>query len=193
MLKDEYKVYEEKMSKSIASVSADFASVRAGRANASVLDRIMVDYYGSPTPNQQNATNTKPPHRSLQIPPKDTSPEKHHKTAHHIAGPHAAVAHPPVAQHGDHRRQHEQHRQHKEDAGTAALIHPRTVVGGKGRLALSAGQIGVEHRRSAQGTDLFTVSQLHAAFDTVHSYAPFPRQRWLLSTVTWRPSFRSTR
>ena len=50
MLKDEYKVYEEKMSKSIDSVSADFASVRAGRANASVLDRIMVDYYGSPTP-----------------------------------------------------------------------------------------------------------------------------------------------
>ena len=47
MLKDEYKVYEEKMSKSIDSVSADFASVRAGRANASVLDRIMVDYYGS--------------------------------------------------------------------------------------------------------------------------------------------------
>ena len=46
MLKDEYKVYEEKMSKSIDSVSADFASVRAGRANASVLDRIMVDYYG---------------------------------------------------------------------------------------------------------------------------------------------------
>ena len=43
MLKDEYKVYEEKMSKSIDSVSADFASVRAGRANASVLDRIMVD------------------------------------------------------------------------------------------------------------------------------------------------------
>ena len=50
MLKDEYKVYEEKMRKSIDSVAADFASVRAGRANAAVLDRIMVDYYGSPTP-----------------------------------------------------------------------------------------------------------------------------------------------
>ncbi len=48
MLKDEYKVYEEKMQKSIDSVAADFASVRAGRANAAVLDRIMVDYYGSP-------------------------------------------------------------------------------------------------------------------------------------------------
>ena len=47
MLKDEYKVYEDKMKKSIESVAADFAAVRAGRANASVLDRILVDYYGS--------------------------------------------------------------------------------------------------------------------------------------------------
>ena len=50
MLKDEYKVYEEKMKKSIESVENDFAAVRAGRANASVLNRIMVDYYGTPTP-----------------------------------------------------------------------------------------------------------------------------------------------
>ena len=47
MLKDEYKVYEEKMRKSIDSVAADFAAVRAGRANAAVLDRISVDYYGT--------------------------------------------------------------------------------------------------------------------------------------------------
>ena len=47
MQKEDYKVYEDKMKKSIESVAADFASVRAGRANASVLDRIMVDYYGS--------------------------------------------------------------------------------------------------------------------------------------------------
>ena len=44
MLKDEYKVYEEKMKKSIESVVSDFAAVRAGRANASVLNRINVDY-----------------------------------------------------------------------------------------------------------------------------------------------------
>ena len=50
MLKDDYKIYEEKMNKSIDSAAADFASVRAGRANAAVLDRIMVDYYGTPTP-----------------------------------------------------------------------------------------------------------------------------------------------
>ena len=39
MLKDDYKIYEEKMNKSIDSAAADFASVRAGRANAAVLDR----------------------------------------------------------------------------------------------------------------------------------------------------------
>ena len=50
MLKDEYKIYEEKMKKSIESVANDFAAVRAGRANASVLNRIHVDYYGTPTP-----------------------------------------------------------------------------------------------------------------------------------------------
>ena len=43
MLKDDYKIYEEKMNKSIDSAAADFASVRAGRANAAVLDRIVVD------------------------------------------------------------------------------------------------------------------------------------------------------
>ena len=57
MLKEDYKIYEGKMKKSIDSVAADFASVRAGRANASVLDRIMVDYYGSPTPIQQIAAH----------------------------------------------------------------------------------------------------------------------------------------
>ena len=76
MLKDEYKVYEEKMRKSIDSVSADFASVRAGRANASVLDRIMVDYYGSPTPIQQIASITSPDPRSLVIQPWDSSAVK---------------------------------------------------------------------------------------------------------------------
>ena len=45
MLKDEYKVYEDKMKKSIEAVISDFDTVRAGRANASVLNRISVDYY----------------------------------------------------------------------------------------------------------------------------------------------------
>lgn len=73
MLKDEYKVYEEKMNKSIDSVAADFAAVRAGRANAGVLDRILVDYYGSPTPIQQIAAIASPDARTLLITPWDGS------------------------------------------------------------------------------------------------------------------------
>ena len=76
MLKDEYKVFEDKMKKSIESVSADFAAVRAGRANASVLDRIMVDYYGTPTPIQQIASIGSPDPRSLVIQPWDVSAVK---------------------------------------------------------------------------------------------------------------------
>ena len=73
MLKEDYKIYEGKMKKSIDSVAADFASVRAGRANASVLDRIMVDYYGSPTPIQQIAAVASPDPRTLLITPWDAS------------------------------------------------------------------------------------------------------------------------
>lgn len=71
MLKEDYKVYEDKMKKSIDSVAADFASVRAGRANASVLDRIMVDYYGSPTPINQIAAVAVAEARILTISPWD--------------------------------------------------------------------------------------------------------------------------
>ena len=76
MLKDEYKIFEDKMKKSIDSVAADFAAVRAGRANASVLDRIMVDYYGTPTPIQQIASIGSPDPRSLVIQPWDASAVK---------------------------------------------------------------------------------------------------------------------
>ena len=76
MLKDEYKIFEDKMKKSIESVSADFAAVRAGRANAAVLDRIMVDYYGTPTPIQQIASIASPDPRSLVIQPWDASAVK---------------------------------------------------------------------------------------------------------------------
>ena len=76
MLKDEYKVYEEKMRKSIDSVAADFAAVRAGRANAAVLDRISVDYYGTPTPIQQIASIGSPDPRQLLIQPWDASAVK---------------------------------------------------------------------------------------------------------------------
>ena len=76
MLKDDYKIYEEKMNKSIDSIAADFAAVRAGRANAAVLDRIMVDYYGTPTPIQQIASIASPDPRSLVIQPWDASAVK---------------------------------------------------------------------------------------------------------------------
>ena len=64
------------MGKSIDSVAADFASVRAGRANAAVLDRIMVDYYGSPTPIQRIAAISSPDPRSLVIAPWDATAVK---------------------------------------------------------------------------------------------------------------------
>ena len=69
MLKDEYKIYEEKMKKSIESVKNDFAAVRAGRANAAVLNRISVDYYGTPTPLNQVGNISSPEPRLLVISP----------------------------------------------------------------------------------------------------------------------------
>ena len=73
MLKDEYKAYEEKMQKSIEAVLSDLDTVRAGRANASVLNRISVDYYGTPTPIQQIASIGSPDPRTLVITPWDAS------------------------------------------------------------------------------------------------------------------------
>ena len=73
MMKEEYQAYEAKMKKSIESVSNDFAAVRAGRANASVLNRINVDYYGTPTPIQQIASVGSPDPRTLVITPWDAS------------------------------------------------------------------------------------------------------------------------
>ncbi len=75
-MKSEYKVYEERMRKSISSVAADFAAVRAGRANAAVLDRIMVDYYGTPTPIHQIASIGSPDPRTLTIQPWDATAVK---------------------------------------------------------------------------------------------------------------------
>ena len=73
MLKEHYKVYEEKMKKSVEAVERDFGAVRAGRANASVLNRIQVDYYGTPTPINQVAAVAVAEARILTITPWDTS------------------------------------------------------------------------------------------------------------------------
>ena len=67
------KPYDEKMKKTIEVVKGDFASVRAGRANAGVLDRIQVEYYGTPTPIQQVASISTPDPRTLAIQPWDAS------------------------------------------------------------------------------------------------------------------------
>ena len=67
------KTYDVKMGKTIESVKGDFASVRAGRANAGVLDRIQGEYYGTPTPIQQVASISTPDPRTLQIQPWDGS------------------------------------------------------------------------------------------------------------------------
>ena len=67
------KTYDEKMGKTIESVKGDFASVRAGRANAGVLDRITVEYYGAPTPLNQVANIGSPDPRTLTVQPYDMS------------------------------------------------------------------------------------------------------------------------
>lgn len=69
----ETKAYDQKMIKTIEVVKANFASVRAGRANAGVLDRIMVEYYGTPTPLNQVAAISSPDPRTLTVQPWDAS------------------------------------------------------------------------------------------------------------------------
>ncbi len=70
---DILKDFEDKMNKTVDVVVSDFASVRAGRANAAVLDKIAVDYYGTPTPINQVGTISSPDPRSLMIQPWDKS------------------------------------------------------------------------------------------------------------------------
>ena len=64
---------EEKMNKTVSVLERDYKSIRAGRANAAVLDRITVDYYGAPTPIEQMAAVSVPEPRILMIQPWDAS------------------------------------------------------------------------------------------------------------------------
>jgi ribosome recycling factor len=68
-----YTEYENKMMKTVEVLHTQFTLVRAGRANASVLDHIKVEYYGTPTPIQQIASISTPDPRSLVIQPWDAS------------------------------------------------------------------------------------------------------------------------
>ena len=65
--------FENKMSKAYEYLAADFATIRAGRANTHILDKIKVNYYGSPTPIQQVGNITVPEPRMIQISPWEKS------------------------------------------------------------------------------------------------------------------------
>ncbi len=70
---ESYPEFTAKMKKTTEVLSAQFDSVRAGRANAAVLDQIKVEYYGTPTPINQIATIATPDPRSLSIQPYDST------------------------------------------------------------------------------------------------------------------------
>ena len=67
------KVYEEKMTKSYDAMIREFTAIRAGRANPHVLDKLKVDYYGTPTPIQQVGNISVPEPRMLQVQPWEKS------------------------------------------------------------------------------------------------------------------------
>ncbi len=72
-MNEQLKVYDDKMTKSINSLNSELATIRAGRANPHVLDKLAVDYYGSPTPIQQVANVSVPEARMIQIQPWEKS------------------------------------------------------------------------------------------------------------------------
>ena len=72
MLKDVLDTAKEKMAKSCAVYERDMMGLRAGRANPQLLDRIMVDYYGTPTPIPQIGNVSSPEPRMLVIAPWET-------------------------------------------------------------------------------------------------------------------------
>lgn len=78
-------MYEDKMSKSLDSLKSDLGTIRAGRANPNVLDKISVDYYGTPTPINQVGNITVPDARQLQIAPWDKSVLKYVEKAIHAS------------------------------------------------------------------------------------------------------------
>ena len=75
-MSEKMKVYEEKMKKAYDFLCEDLSTIRAGRANPHVLDKIRVDYYGTPTPIQQVANLSVPEARIIQIVPWDKSMKK---------------------------------------------------------------------------------------------------------------------
>lgn len=68
-MNERLQVYEDKMKKTIANLEGELGTIRAGRANPNVLNRILVDYYGTPSPIQQVANVSVPEARMIQIVP----------------------------------------------------------------------------------------------------------------------------
>ncbi len=66
-------IYEEKMQKTMNNLAEEYGGIRAGRANPHVLDKLRVDYYGTPTPIQQVANVNVPEPRMIQIQPWEAS------------------------------------------------------------------------------------------------------------------------
>ena len=66
-------VYETKMGKTLNALESELTTIRAGRANPHILDKLTVDYYGAPTPIQQVANISVPEARMIQIQPWDAS------------------------------------------------------------------------------------------------------------------------
>ena len=81
MMDDRLKVYEEKMEKSLNNLIDEYAGIRAGRANPHVLDKLRVDYYGTPTPIQSVANVSVPEARMIQIQPWEGSMVKEFEKA----------------------------------------------------------------------------------------------------------------
>ena len=72
-MKGQYKELEARMTKTTEVLQHEFATIRAGRANAQILDRVFIDYYGTQTPIQQVASIASPDPRTLTIQPWDAS------------------------------------------------------------------------------------------------------------------------
>ena len=73
MADERIQVYESKMTKTLDGLTKELATIRAGRANPHILDKLTVDYYGTPTPLQQVANITVPEARMIQIQPWEAS------------------------------------------------------------------------------------------------------------------------
>lgn len=69
----EMNVYEDKMEKTLSNLQEEYVSIRAGRANPHILDKIQVDYYGTPSPLQSVANISVPEARMIQIQPWESS------------------------------------------------------------------------------------------------------------------------